>query len=55
MTITFMDIFYLGMICVIFGFIIHLEAQVTTINTMIESFLEKRNGKAIKDIPQKKK
>ena len=55
MSITLMDIFYLTMICVSFGFIIHLEAQVTTIKTMIESFLEKRNGKALKDIPQKKK
>tara|TARA_Y100000996_G_scaffold341271_1_gene278534 strand:+ start:2275 stop:2439 length:165 start_codon:yes stop_codon:yes gene_type:complete len=54
MIISVMDIFYLCMICIIFGFIIHLEAQVSTIKTMIESFLEKRNGKAIKDIPKKK-
>jgi hypothetical protein len=53
MSIELMDIFYLGMICVIFGFIIHLEAQVSTIKTMLESFLDRRNGKAIKDIRKK--
>ena len=36
MTISIMDIFYMFMIAVICGFVIHLEAQVTMILKMLE-------------------
>jgi|TARA_B100000902_G_scaffold272500_1_gene258435 hypothetical protein len=54
MIIGFLDIFYMTIILVIFGFIIHLEAQVKTIKTMIEGYLDTRNGKKMKDFPKKK-
>jgi|TARA_B100000035_G_C20837171_1_gene481352 hypothetical protein len=49
MIISLMDIFYIAMIGIIFGFIIHLETQVNTMKTMIEEYLGQRNGKKIKD------
>ena len=36
MTISIMDIFYMFMIAMICGFVIHLEAQVTMILRMLE-------------------
>ena len=48
MIISLMDIFYIAMIGIIFGFIIHLETQVNTMKTMIEEYLGQRNGKKIK-------
>ena len=36
MTISIMDLFYMFMIAVICGFVIHLEAQVTMILKMLE-------------------
>ena len=54
MIISAMDCFYMIMIGVIFGFIIHLEAQVHTIKNMIEQYLGRRNQKPIKDIYKKK-
>ena len=36
MTISIMDLFYMFMIAVICGFVIHLEAQVTMILRMLE-------------------
>tara|TARA_Y100000590_G_C15440814_1_gene908805 strand:+ start:131 stop:295 length:165 start_codon:yes stop_codon:yes gene_type:complete len=53
MIITAMDIFYICMIAVIFGFIIHLEAQVSTIKTMIEHSISR--GQKMKDIGKNKK
>jgi len=54
MIIDFLDIFYISIILIIFGFIIHLEAQVNTIKSMIEGYLGDRNGKKIKDYRKKK-
>ena len=54
MMISLMDCFYIGIILIIFGFIIHLEAQVKTIETMIEDYLGRRNGTQIKDLRKKK-
>ena len=54
MIIGFLDIFYISIILVIFGFIIHLEAQVKTIKTMIEGYLGNRNGKKMKEFSKKK-
>ena len=36
MIITLMDVFYICMIAIIFGFIIHLEVQTTMILKMLE-------------------
>ena len=52
MIITIMDCFYIIMIAIIFGFIIHLETQVHTIKTMIEKSITR--GTTIKDIRSKK-
>ena len=49
MIISLMDIFYIAMIGIIFGFIILLETQVNTMKNMIEEYLGQRNGKKIKD------
>ena len=54
MMISLMDCFYIGIILIIFGFIIHLEAQVKTIKTMIEDYLGRRNGTQIKDLRKKR-
>ena len=55
MMISLMDCFYIGIILIIFGFIIHLEAQVKTIKTMIEDYLGRRNGTQIKDLRKRNK
>ena len=53
MIITAMDIFYIAMIAVIFGFIIHLECQILLIKTMIEKSLARND--TIKDIRQERR
>ena len=55
MMISLMDCFYIGIILIIFGFIIHLETQVKTIKTMIEDYLGRRNGTQIKDLRKRNK
>ena len=37
MTIHLMDVFYIGMIAIIFGYIIHLETQIRVILEMIKT------------------
>ncbi len=37
MTIHLMDVFYIGMIAIIFGYIIHLETQIRGILEMIKT------------------
>lgn len=48
MIISLMDCFYIGIILIIFGFIIHLEAQVSTIKSMMEEHI--KTDDSIKDI-----
>ena len=53
MVIEFLDCFYIAMIAVIFGFIIHLECQIYLVKTMIEKSLARND--TIKDIRQERK
>ena len=53
MVIEFLDCFYIAMIAIIFGFIIHLESQVHVIKIMIEKSLARND--TIKDIRQERK
>lgn len=48
-----MDFFYILMIAIIFGFIIHLECQIHLIKVMIEKSLARND--TIKDIRQSRK
>tara|TARA_Y100000992_G_scaffold249959_1_gene181842 strand:- start:187 stop:360 length:174 start_codon:yes stop_codon:yes gene_type:complete len=54
MIIGLMDIFYVSMIVIIFGFIIHLESQIHAIKTLIQCSLDRSNGQSIKSIAKKK-
>ena len=51
MTITLMDLFYIFMIAIIFGFIIHLEAQMSMVKKMMEEHV--RTDDSIKELCQK--
>ena len=53
MVIEFLDCFYIAMIAIIFGFIIHMEYQIILIKTMIEKSLARND--TIKDIRQERK
>lgn len=53
MVIEFLDCFYIAMIAIIFGFIIHMECQIILIKTMIEKSLARND--TIKDIRQERK
>tara|TARA_B100001939_G_scaffold19544_1_gene16077 strand:- start:1832 stop:2011 length:180 start_codon:yes stop_codon:yes gene_type:complete len=51
MIITIMDLFYIFMIAVIFGFIIHLEAQMSMVKKMMEEHV--RTDDSIKELCHK--
>ena len=51
MIITLMDCFYIFMIAIIFGFIIHLEAQMSVVKKMMEEHV--RTDDSIKELCQK--
>lgn len=56
MMITGMDIFYICMICVIFGFIVHIETQLKILSEMMKEHTIYRTrlcDKTFEDNPEK--